>query len=289
VTEPDADPVVPVVPVVLVHYRAPEWIAQSVGTLLASRDAEVAVTVVNNGGDVSSLPDTVRVLTPGSNTGYAGGMNVGLREWLAGAEPYCLVGAHDLQVEPDTVRRLVDAAEAAPEFGIVAPWFVPRVARVNELGEHNGLVEFEWVSGSGFLLRRACAQQVGLFDEDFGSYTEDHELCLRARAGGWRVGAVRHAIATTNGSAHHDRALVMMHGNEMLLAAKLGDRRALAQLARGELSGAATQFRQAFTRSHSSRRALRRSWTHLRSLAFGGRQLARWARRGRPVVGPDGS
>ena len=44
------------------------------------------------------------------------------------------------------------------------------------------------------LLRRACLDEVGVFDERFFSYCEEADLGLRARRRGWKVGLVRGAM-----------------------------------------------------------------------------------------------
>ena len=37
------------------------------------------------------------------------------------------------------------------------------------------------------MVRRKALEQVGLFDESFGKYFEDVDMCLRMSRGGWRV------------------------------------------------------------------------------------------------------
>ena len=37
------------------------------------------------------------------------------------------------------------------------------------------------------MVRRQAFQQVGLFDESFGKYFEDVDICLRMARAGWRV------------------------------------------------------------------------------------------------------
>lgn len=268
----------PRVTVVLVHFRAPEWCRAAIRSVLASHDVDLSVVVVDNSGDLVVTHPRVTTLRPATNLGYAGGANLGLRHWLEGDGAHCLVASHDLQVGEHTLARLATVAAGRTDFGCLAPWFTPRVARVGELGRDDELVEFEWVSGSAFLWTRECLEQIGLFDEDFGSYVEDKELCLRARAHGWRVGAVLDAPASSRGSAVGDRATVLIHGNEILLAAKSGDRAQVRRLLTGEVTGAGRELRRALSPSASTSSALRRAWLHLRSLGFGLAQTARFTR-----------
>ncbi len=47
--------------------------------------------------------------------------------------------------------------------------------------------EPEWLSGAFLLLRREAFRDVGLFDEGFGKYFEDVDMCLRMARAGWKV------------------------------------------------------------------------------------------------------
>lgn len=168
-------------PVYLVHYDAPDWIRASVNAALSS-DIPVAVTVLNNGPQ-KSLPVDARVVNLECNRGYAGAANYGLREWLSGMAPFCVVGSHDLLFRPDTLRRLVEAAEASFDFGMIGPeltknW-LPQILEPTPL-----IDERRVISGGCVLFRRQCVNAAGLFDEDFGSYAEDEDLSLRSRADG---------------------------------------------------------------------------------------------------------
>ncbi|MGB6058129.1 MAG: glycosyltransferase family 2 protein [Microthrixaceae bacterium] len=266
--------------VVIIHYRAPLWCAEAVRSVLESEGVATSVVVVDNSGDLSAMPNGVRVIRPTENVGYAGGANLALREWLSSGQQYCFVAAHDLTVEPHTLARLVGVAESNPDFGVIAPWFTPRVARVGELGEVAGITEFTWVSGSGYLLRRELLEQIGLFDEDFGSYCEDRELCMRARINGWRVGAVRGAGASSRGSAHHDTANVMMHGNQILLRIKYRDWREALKLVLHEIRSIPAELLAALSPSRSTRDALRRAKIHARTIAMASVKTFRWRIRG---------
>ncbi len=51
----------------------------------------------------------------------------------------------------------------------------------------------DYPHGTLMLLRRACLDEVGVFDERYFSYCEEADLALRARRAGWKVGLVRGA------------------------------------------------------------------------------------------------
>ncbi len=45
----------------------------------------------------------------------------------------------------------------------------------------------QWLSGCFLMLRNKAVEQVGLFDESFGKYFEDVNMCLRMARAGWHV------------------------------------------------------------------------------------------------------
>jgi N-acetylglucosaminyl-diphospho-decaprenol L-rhamnosyltransferase len=45
----------------------------------------------------------------------------------------------------------------------------------------------QWLSGCFLMLRKKAVEEVGLFDECFGKYFEDVDMCLRMARAGWQV------------------------------------------------------------------------------------------------------
>ena len=45
----------------------------------------------------------------------------------------------------------------------------------------------DWLSGCFLMLRREAIEQVGHFDEGYGKYFEDVDMCLRMARAGWQV------------------------------------------------------------------------------------------------------
>jgi GT2 family glycosyltransferase len=200
-------------PVYLIHYHAPAWCRSAIESLDRSVPP-VNVTVIDNGG----LPDLagVRVLRPGRNLGYAGGANVALDDWLRHTtSKWCVIGSHDLHVEPETLATLVRAMQADPGIGIAGP----DLCGTGWNGVHLGGGSYEWVSGTCLTLRRSCVEEVGRFDELLGSYVEDMDYCMRARDHHWDVVIVDDALAHGLGSASR-RKWLLIWANHIALDAK---------------------------------------------------------------------
>jgi GT2 family glycosyltransferase len=217
--------------VVLVHYHTPRLaaaaiaalqrdLAHSGGTLADGRAVEWLV--VDNGSDaagrelLAGLP--VRLIEPGSNLGYAGGVNLGVARSRA---EHILLMNPDVEVLPGCVARLMEclrsgAAAAGPRFfwdsgrRLLLPPAEER-GRGSELLARLAAVRggrwaaaarrrsrrhchAHWLaraplpshalSGSLLAVRRAAWQRVGGFDEGYRLYFEETDWLLRLRRAG---------------------------------------------------------------------------------------------------------
>jgi hypothetical protein len=222
-------------PVYVIHYRAPLWCQQTVDSLRAST-IDVDVTVVDNGG-LGSF-DPVRVLRPPRNLGFSGGANVALASWLFDTDAeWCLVTSHDLSIEPDCLEKLLEIGARHPAVGLLAPnlgtaggrdlldkhearLHARRTRDVPERLPITGATRCSWVSGSCMLIRRPLVDDIGPFDERYGSYAEDVDFGFRANRAGWDVALVGDAHATTFGTAARTTATTLMVANAPFGAAK---------------------------------------------------------------------
>jgi GT2 family glycosyltransferase len=193
----------------LVHWNAPAWCAESIGSALRSDLVDVEAVVVNNGGALPDLDD-VEVIDGHGNLGFAAAANLILDTAVQRGVDHVFVGCHDIVLAPDSLHALVDALESDPGLGVVGPVLDGAGGSENDL---------DWINGSGFLVRGAVARQVR-FDERYETYVEDVDFCYRVRDLGWRVGRCGDAHATTHGSVDERAASVLMHANALVFFAQ---------------------------------------------------------------------
>jgi N-acetylglucosaminyl-diphospho-decaprenol L-rhamnosyltransferase len=210
--------------VILVHYHTPELAAAAVEALradLAGTALEVEWLLIDNGSDTAgrarleSLP--IQRLDPGTNLGYAGGVNLGIARSTA---ELIVVMNPDVVVLPGCLPALLDQLEAgAAVAGPLFYWdrgrrLVQPPAELRTRGEElRGLLAGKsprwaararrrwrrharrhWeapaplpshsLSGSLLALRRSAWEAVGPFDEGFRLYFEETDWLLRARRQG---------------------------------------------------------------------------------------------------------
>lgn len=148
----------------------------------------------------------VELMVLPANVGFGPATNVGLRRWLetdpAEAGEWVVVAPHDARPAPDCLRQILAAVADRPGAGlacadvgdgqtpIVDPYFggITRPARVGAGWEPAG-----YPHGTLLVARRACLEEIGLFDERYFAYGEEADLGRRATSAGWEVGIVRGA------------------------------------------------------------------------------------------------
>ncbi|MDF8266483.1 glycosyltransferase [Luteipulveratus flavus] len=214
--------------VIVVAYGPPDLLAACLDRL----GGAFPVTVVDN----SSSPATAEVvraagaryLDPGSNLGFARGVNHGLR--AIGDRDDDLAGTDVLLLNPDagidpagvtalhhalhTDSRLAAVApeqvhpETGEEVRVAWPFPSPMGAVVEAVGLGLRRNRPDFVIGSVLLLRGRAIANVGLLDERFFLYSEETDWQRRAMSRGWRSDVVRGVSGTHLGAATSSDSVV---------------------------------------------------------------------------------
>ena len=210
------------------------WIEQCLESL-----AGVETILVDHGSTDGTL-ERVRERFPAvqvleqENHGLGAGLNAGM---LAAPARYHLLINSDAWLVENALERLVAFADAREDAAVVAPrlrnpdgtlqrsvrgfptlWrlateyfflrkLAPRSHAFNAYYagdfDHGSARSVEWVMGSCFLVRRAAADQVGMFDEDFFLFSEETDWLYRFHQAGWTVWFTPDAEAVHVGGASH--------------------------------------------------------------------------------------
>lgn len=220
--------------------------AECIESLLRQDHPSLTILLVDNAspdGAGTRLRDRfpqIRYVQTGSNLGYTGGNNRGIRLALDSGAEFVLIVNNDTALDSRCVSLLVDSARQGDRVGAVAPKILhyedpTRIAFaggdysiVRALGRHRRaaerddpaeaprLDEITFVTGSCVLLPATVARALGGFREDFFMYCEDVELSLRLRRGGYRMyyqpaarvlhhEPIGHTLSTPFASFHRDR------------------------------------------------------------------------------------
>jgi len=203
----------------VVHWNQP---AECLATIeaLCAQGIPLDITVIDNDSNPeaweilqSHLGADIDLIRLDKNRGWGGALNVALKSWLErSANRYCLISAHDAAPAAGCLRLLIEAVEADSRIGFACPQypdpFIARFSRVRGVVPEtvstlpSGTAQaVDAAHGTLMLCRRECLQQIGLFDERYFAYGDEHELGMRARRKGWKVVMVWGAIVTNPGTS----------------------------------------------------------------------------------------
>ncbi|HVW23033.1 MAG TPA: glycosyltransferase family 2 protein [Candidatus Saccharimonadales bacterium] len=188
---------------------------------LLSQTLKPHIIVVENGSSDGSLEflqtnyPGVQTLINKKNLGFAGGVNVGVKQAIADNYEYVALFNNDAVADKDWLTHLVATLESYSEVGIATPKIISRQAKeLDSTGEmysiwglpfprgrgETDLDKYDQhtyvfgASGGASLYRIDMLNKIGLFDEDFFAYYEDVDLSFRAQLAGWEVRYVPTAI-----------------------------------------------------------------------------------------------
>lgn len=220
----------------LVYCVIPNWnlkddLLECLGSLLGQGYDSLQVVVVDNASTddsvraIQSLYPHVHLIQNQVNEGYARAVNQGITWALSRSADFVLLLNNDTWVEPGMLRELIHVSMDNPQAGVIAPKVLHYVQpqRIYSVGDrkypwspiplhvaHNrldnfkyeGILQVDYVSGCGMMIRADVIRDVGALDESFFMYYEDADLCRRIRDAGYMILTVgkahlRHKAATS--------------------------------------------------------------------------------------------
>jgi GT2 family glycosyltransferase len=218
---------------VLVVKDGAAWLKPCLASLGKQTHPRLGVVAVDNGSSddswqiLASALGRGRVLRSGVNLGFPEAIRLALSRPMAQRADFVLVLHDDVELAPDAVARMVEAARRVEGAGIVGPKVLdaarPRILREvgltadrfgypfspledDELdqGQYDTPREVLYVSSAAMLMARDAWQAVGSFDDRLETCHGDLDLCWRVRRAGMKVlveprAVVRHRAAAASG------------------------------------------------------------------------------------------
>ena len=201
---------------VVVTYLRPEGLAASISALRAQTHPPASIIVVDNGGDVSidDFDDATGIvlLSPGNNTGAAGGFALGMHAAADSGHGWVYLINDDDRPRPGAIEQLLSLASTTGSRTMAMGW-VTLSGRVVATGAqlHRGLqyptcadasgepYEVDVATFGGLLVPTAVIRDVGPPRADFFMMWEEYEFCLRARGAGWRITVLPEPLVDIDG------------------------------------------------------------------------------------------
>lgn len=219
---------------IILNFNAKELLTATIESVRRLDYSDFKIIVVDNGSNDGSqvlvksrFPEITLIENP-ENLGFGEGNNVGIRYALNEGAQWIFLLNNDIRVAPNLLSALMNVAISDKRIGIIGPkiyyesepnkiWYAGgKINYFTGIISHRGLREIDdgrydhvedtdYVTGCAMLVKREVFERVGLFDPAFSPmYTEDADLCTRARQHGYRVvyvpqGKVWHKVSASTG------------------------------------------------------------------------------------------
>ena len=196
-----------------------KWLHTCLSSLKRS-SVESAVVVIDNASSdntcriiAEDYPE-VMLLQNSENLGFGKANNIGMRYALDNHFDYIFLLNQDAWIEPDTLRKLTEASEQNPGFGIVSPIHLNGSGEKPDFGfsVYTGLKSKEeaidlaqpitpcsFINAAAWLIPVSAVKKTGGFAPIFPHYGEDVNYAQRIRNKQYQIGFVKDAFA------YHDR------------------------------------------------------------------------------------
>lgn len=209
------------VAVVVLCYNERKWLEKCLASVLATRDADFRVYLVDNASSDGSAAfvresfPQVSIVTNSANLGYAGGNNSGIRAAVADGAEFVVLLNPDTWVEPDWLAEMRTVFAADPAIGVVTAMIknyederfdqnfmqilqaTPKFVQDAWDGAIAPWYETWTGSGAALMARRSFYESVGIIDPEFFIYFEEIDLLRRGRYHGHKI------TFSTRGVIHH--------------------------------------------------------------------------------------
>ncbi len=167
------------------------------------KNAPGAVKQDADRADTGSTKASIILLEQGSNAGYAAACNAGLRACTRFPFlQYAWILNNDTQVATDTLSHLEDCLANSPQSIIGTAVYTMSNPQQLELvlgcrfspwtsictpchDAHAVFPQVDYVYGASMAFPLALVQSIGLWDEHFFLYYEEHDFCVRAKKAGY--------------------------------------------------------------------------------------------------------
>ena len=193
--------------VLILNYNGRRWLAGLYDSLREDGYENKRVYLVDNGSSDGSQELTqehypeVAILQMPKNMGYSMAYNLATDAAFDQGCDWVVWQNNDTLVLPGWLERMAEAAASDPRIGVMGPVFrgwqsdgpndfmQRRHADVVPFMEDvtHAPVDFDWVEGSAFAVKRACKEAVGPLDPALFMYWEEVDFCRRALRKNWRV------------------------------------------------------------------------------------------------------
>lgn len=197
---------------IIVSFNGRNWLEHCLSSVAGEADLFVWDNASRDGSAdfVASAFPQAKLIRSDENLGFALPNNKGFEYAVQAGYEYVYLLNQDAWLEAGALGKLLSAADAHPEFGLLSPMQMQRGCKLPDVqfgkilcgaGEGGELVEVRRLMAAHWLVSAAALKRVGLFNDAlFPLWGQDDDWCNRLNYSGLKAGIVTGAMAV------HDRA-----------------------------------------------------------------------------------
>ncbi len=207
----------PTIYCIVLNLNGCELLSETLASMSKLTYPAVRTVVVDNGSNDGSQAmvrerfPKIDLIENGSNLGFGGGNNVGMRFALERGVEWIILLNNDIAVAPDMLDQMMSVAASDAHIGALSPkiyyysepqklWYAGgrinfwtgvishRGLRETDHGGYDESGDTEYITGCALMIRASVLKSVGLFDPIYHPiYSEDADLSYRILRAGYRL------------------------------------------------------------------------------------------------------
>ncbi len=183
--------------IVIASYNTKDLLENCLQSLFEhTKDIEFEVWVVDNNSSDGSIEmvkrefPQVKLIENKDNLGFAKANNQAIGR---SNSRYVLLLNSDTTLVDNSLKLMISFLDERLAIGALGCSLIRPDGKLQSIGRGSILLgrnkpkAVNWVEGACLMLRREALEEVGYLDENFFFYSEDMDMCVRIRKGGWKV------------------------------------------------------------------------------------------------------
>ena len=197
------------VTVIMVSFHSKDLIEKTISFI--NKEIEIIVIENSNSSQCKELLEkkysNVKVILSEENLGNGAGINIGLKKTNT---KYAFYIDIDTEIQKDTIRNLLDAAEKTPDFALLAPLVENYEYKKTDYyqdisSEDSSQRRMNFVPGCAMFFNIEKIKEIGFFDENFFLFFEENDIYMRCHKNNLKIYLIKSAKIIHTGEKSVDK------------------------------------------------------------------------------------
>lgn len=204
--------------VIVVTYNGMPWLERCLGSVYADADLYVWDNDSTDGSAdfVAGNYPSAKLIRSAENLGFSRPNNMGMQYALEKGYDYVYLLNQDAWLEEGALDKLVAAADAHPEYGLLSPLQMTDgyLSLDKNFSKYYKKKDIKFIMAAHWLVPVAVIRRIGLFNEElFPLWGQDDDWCHRLDYCGLKIGVIPEARAVHDRSCRKEAVETLVRRN----------------------------------------------------------------------------